>query len=151
MPELSLRDSARWLIQQSTDKFLNFRENYTTNFFARYEVQCRYGFEYADRRYWRIRQRVARNVLRNFFFVGIVEQMDESLRLLRQKLVDNEIPTNDLPMRRDNISGNPSEDLSWLNERDEVGCGVLRSMQEDQRLYRWARKRFQKQLAEAPS
>jgi hypothetical protein len=147
MPELSLRESARWLVQQNTDKFLNFRENYTTNFFAHYEVLSRYGFEYTDWRYRGIRQQVARNVLRKFFFVGIAEQMDESLYLLRQKLASKGIQTDDLPMRRDNASENRNEDLSWLDNEDEIGCKVLGSLREDQRLYYWASRRFQLQLA----
>jgi hypothetical protein len=151
MPQLSLRESARWLIGQRIGRFLNFRENYTTNFFARYEVQSRYGFRYTDWRYHRIREEVARSVLHRFFFVGIAEKMDESWYLLRRKLAYNGVPTKDLPMRLDNASTDENEDLSWLSHKDEIGRQVLGSMQEDQRLYLWALKRFQAQSAEEQS
>jgi len=147
MPELSLRDCARWLIQQNTDKFLNFRENYTTNFFARYEAQSRYGFDYCDRRYRGTRLYVARQVLRRFLFVGICEQMDDSWLLLRHKLASLGVSTSPLPMRRDNASEERNEDLSWLGTHDEVGREVLDSMREDLSLYRWARRRFHRQFA----
>ena len=67
MPELSLRECARWLLRHDTKKFINFRENYVTNFFARYEVQERYGFCYTDPAYRIVRLHLARNVLRRFF------------------------------------------------------------------------------------
>lgn len=52
----------------------NFRENYTTNFFARYEMASSSGVQYADRRYRRLRQRVARQVLRRFLLLGMTDR-----------------------------------------------------------------------------
>jgi hypothetical protein len=148
MPELCLRDCARWLMQHGTGSFLNFRENYTTNFFARYEVQSSYGFGYSDRRYRAMRLRVAKSVLRRFFFVGISEQMEESWRLLHCRLTNLGLAIPEAPVRRENISDKRDEDLSWLNGKDEVGRRVLMSLREDRQLFRWARVRFLAQVAE---
>lgn len=147
MPSRPLRDSAQWLLSRSTDVFTNFRENYVTNFFARYEVAAQHGFEYADPRYRRMRLRAARQVLRRFFFVGITEDLESSLWLLRRKLAGTGLQIPPLPVPVENLSHEQRDDLAWLSTRDPVGRQCLASLAEDRQLYRWARARWRRDLA----
>jgi hypothetical protein len=151
LPDLSLREAARWLLQNDSSGFINFRENYTTNFLAREHVKTRYGFDYDDWRYRGIRQVVARNILRQFLFVGLTERMDESMSLLRRKMASLGIAVPSLPMRRDNVSEPLQEDVSWINKGDQVGSQLLNSLREDRRLYRWVSRRFLNQLQQSRS
>ena len=73
--------------------------------------------------------------------------MDDSWRLLRHKLQGAGIQLPALPIGRSNASKYGDENLIWLNEEDEIGRQVLISLREDMRLYRWARSRFDQQLA----
>ncbi len=146
MPGRSLRDCAQWLLSRNTETFTNFRENYVTNFFARYEVAAQHGFDYADPRYRRMRLRVARQALRRFFFVGITEDLEASLWLLRRKLAGTGLDIPALPVPAENSSHEQRDDLSWLSTKDPVGRQCLASLREDRQLYRWARTRWQREL-----
>ncbi len=148
MPNLSLRECAEWLLAQSSTTFLNFRENYTTNFFARYTVADAYGYDYADPRYRAIRLPAARQTLGEFFFVGIAESLEDSLRLLRRKLAGSSLAMPEIPVPALNLSHEARDDLSWLTPSDPLGRRCLESLREDLALYRWARARFERELAE---
>ncbi len=139
-PALSLREAARWIL--TCDREVNFRENYTTNFFARFPFQAQYGGSAPGACYREKRLSIAQRTLEQFFFVGIVEHMDRSLSLL-QSLAEKgglAFPTGQISV--ENTSGETRDDLSWIREEDEVGGRLLRSIQEDTLLYLGACERL---------
>src|SRR5690242_8778817 len=142
MPDLSIRECARWILSGSDTTFRNFRENYTTNFFARYPLFDAHRFEYADRAYRAARLSTAQHILGRFLLVGITEQMDESYRVLRRSAAEigMELPNAAVPF--ENVTGGLDESLTWIREDDEVGARMLNSLREDTLLYRWALKRL---------
>jgi hypothetical protein len=146
MPNLSVRECARWILNGDRRVFRNFRENYTSNFFARYPVLHSRGFTYSDERYQRIRLRAAKAELDKFLFVGISEQMDRSWQLLRSRADAIGITLPDMHIPQENPSSELRDDLSWINPNDEVGRKVLDSIAEDRKLYRWALDRFESQF-----
>jgi Macrocin-O-methyltransferase (TylF) len=126
-PQLSLREFARWILTRERDVL--FRENYTVDFLARYNPGPG------------TRLSRAKTILNDFFFVGITERMDESLRKLR-RLADAqglEFPCG--PLRLVNASSEPGDDLNWIHPEDEVGALLLDSVCEDRQLYEWALSR----------
>jgi hypothetical protein len=145
MPELTIRDCARWILDRPSTVFLNFRDNYATNFYACSSVLDSYGLEYADPRYRSVRSRTARDILSRFLMVGITECLDESWTLLRWRAakVGIDLPNVRMPVR--NVSANLRESLDWIHAGDEVGARLLDSIREDLSLYRWARRRFRRQ------
>ena len=128
-PKLTLREFARWLLTQDRD--IPFRENHNVNFFARHNSpMCVDPLE------------AAKAALEGFFFVGITERMEESMRKLRAlaETAGLEFPPDPLPV--ENISSDYRDDLSWINPDDEVGSLLLRSVEKDRQLYAWAVARF---------
>jgi hypothetical protein len=89
---------------------------------------------------------VASRILENFFFVGLVERMEESLELLKTKLkkagIDLVVPANICANQTDR-----SESLDWLNENDPVGKRVLMANRNDELLYHRFAERFRLELA----
>ena len=79
--QMSVREIARWLL--TCEQEVNFHENYTVNFFARYSVPGETGPFRKDKKYVKRRLSAAMGILDRFFFVGIAEQMDLSVALLR--------------------------------------------------------------------
>jgi hypothetical protein len=145
MPNLSIRECARWILDGDCRVFRNFRENYATNFFARYPVLESHGFSYSDKRYRRIRLRTAQAELSNFLFVGISEQMDKSWQLLRLRAKAVGMTLPDMHIPQENYSWELRGDLSWIDRGDDVGRKLLHSVAEDAKLYRWALDRFERQ------
>jgi hypothetical protein len=84
---------------------------------------------------------IASRVLKQFFFIGLVEEMELSVRLLRAKLTPFGINLT-IPGQ---IWANQTkdEDISWLKETDPVGRRLLDANRNDQRLYRRFAKSFQ--------
>lgn len=144
--ELSTRECARWILTSDTQGYRNFRENFTTNFFARYVVLKESGYGYSDPRYRRIRLDVAKERLSRFLFVGITEHMEESWSAMCRACANAgiEIPKVDLPI--ENQSFRSSEDVDWVHERDEIGRLLLDSVREDQALYNAAKERFEQAI-----
>lgn len=128
-PQLSSREFARWLLTQTRD--IPFRENHNVNFFARHSAP-----EAADQ------LDAAKGALEQFFFVGITERMEESMRKLRARAreADLDFPTGAVPI--ENPSADYRDDLSWIHPSDEVGCMLLQSLDKDRQLYDWAAARL---------
>jgi hypothetical protein len=128
-PRLTLREFARWLVTQDRD--IPFRENHNVNFFARHSAPPG-----ADR------LEAAKVALSGFFFVGISDRMDESMGKLRSlaQAAGLDFPPDPVPMM--NTSGEFRDDLSWIDPADEVGAMLLRSVEQDRRLYEWAAARL---------
>jgi hypothetical protein len=122
-PELSLREFARWLLTHEKDIY--FRENYDIDFFTRYNPGPR------------SRVSRAKSILTEFFFVGITERMDESMRSLRRLAEARGLDFPSEPLRVVNASSEPGDDLDWIHPQDEVGAMLLDSVCEDRELYRW--------------
>ena len=127
-PRLTLREFARWLLTQDRD--VPFRENHNVNFFARYTAPAA-----GDR------LAAAKAALDGFFFVGITERMDDSMRRLRglARRTGLDFPADALPV--ENVSRECRGDLSWIHPEDEVGALLLRSVALDRQLYDWAANR----------
>lgn len=122
--QVSLREFARWLLTQERD--IPFRENHNVNFFARHSHPAA-----ADR------LEAAKAALDEFFFVGITEKMEESIRKLRARACQAGVDFPPGPMLFENISNDYRDDLSWINPADEVGALLLRSVEKDRQLYDW--------------
>src|SRR5260370_874971 len=133
---LSVREVARWIL--TCDREVNFRENFTVNFFARYTLPGEVGPFRVDKYYRQNRLAAAQRILAQFFFVGVSEQMDRSVAVFR-KLMERcnfSFPPGEVPL--ENTSFEFRDDLSWIRGEDEVGSLLLQSVREDQKLYEWA-------------
>ncbi len=128
-PRLPLREFARWLLTQDCD--VPFRENHNVNFFTRHNAPGA-----ADR------LAAAKAALESFFFVGIAERMEESIRRLGSLAGAAGIDFPPGPAPSENTSFDYRDDLSWIHPGDEVGSLLLRSVAEDRQLYEWATARF---------
>jgi len=128
-PRLTLREFARWLLTDGRE--IPFRENHNVNFFSRHNAP-----RAADR------LEAAKAALEKFFFVGIVERMDESLSKLRTlaQTAGLDFPPGPIPF--ENTSADYRDDLSWINRSDEVGTLLLHSVEKDRQLYDWAAARL---------
>ena len=138
--KMSVRDIARWIL--TCDRPVNFHENYTVNFFARYSVPGETGPFRMDKTYLRRRLSTAIRILDRFFFVGVTEQMDLSVAILRRLMVQSQLhlPQGRVPI--DNTSFEFREDLGWIQHEDEVGRLLLNSVREDEKLYEHAVERL---------
>ncbi len=138
---MSVREIARWIL--TSDQEVNFHENYTVNFFARYSMPGETGPFRKDKAYVRHRLSAASRILDRFFFVGVAERMGLSVAILRNLMLRSNLdfPQGEVPV--DNTSFEFRDDLSWIHHKDEVGRLLLKSLQEDQRLYQRAMERFQ--------
>lgn len=140
-PLLSVREAARWILTQ--DREVNFRENFTVNYFARFMLRRVVGQSISDHYYRQNRLAAAKQVLQRFFFVGVIEQMERSISVLR-KLMGQfglEFPPGEVPI--ENTSFELRGDLGWIRTDDEVGSLLLESVREDQQLYNWAEGQLQ--------
>jgi hypothetical protein len=68
--------------------------------------------------------------------------MDRSVSALRKlmKRATLEFPPGEVPV--DNTSYDVRRDVSWIRPDDEVGSLLLKSVREDQQLYKWAEARL---------
>lgn len=144
MPHLSIRECAQWILDGPDSSFRNFRENYATNFYARYPLFDAHGFDYAERRYRNERLKAAQNVLSNFLLVGIAEHLDESWRLLRHRAEQIGIQLPDVRIPTENVTADQRDSLDWIRADDEVGGKLLESVREDLLLYSWGLDQFRR-------
>jgi hypothetical protein len=90
-----------------------------------------------------VRLTLAKAILDQFAFVGLMERMEESIAGLRSvsEHLGLEIPVG--PVGMENTSAEFRDDLTWLDPNDEVGGLLYRSLEDDRELYQWAVKRFE--------
>lgn len=67
LTKMSVREIARWIL--TCDREVNFHENYTVNFFARYSLPGKAGPFRMDKAYARRRLSAAMRILDRFCFV----------------------------------------------------------------------------------
>jgi hypothetical protein len=84
----------------------------------------------------------AKAALDGFFFVGITERMEDSMRKLRALTREAGLDFPPGPIPVENTSAEYRDDLSWINPDDEVGSLLLRSVEKDRQLYDWAAARL---------
>lgn len=128
VPQLPLREFARWLLTQDRD--IPFRENHNVNFFS-----CHSDPGAPDR------LEAAKAALSEFFFVGITERMEESMTKLRALALAAGLDFPPGPLPVENTSADYRDDLRWIQPGDEVGSLLLRSVEKDRLLYDWAAAR----------
>jgi hypothetical protein len=144
---LSLRDIAQFHIETWFDERQQF--SMQTAFFSPIpnvkltEQPSGYGF------YGKDSLVDACNALNKFFFVGLVERMPESLRLLQHKLDGVGIPFEGSGMKVVNSTERLSGEATWLHEYDVVGRIILGANQSDHKLYRICSDKFQAELRTA--
>jgi hypothetical protein len=85
---------------------------------------------------------LATSVLEDFFFVGLVEEMETSMRVLREKLRPYGLHLLDQPLAFENVSRELALDIDWLNPTDSVGRAVLAFLDQDLTLYKRFRARI---------
>ena len=147
---LSSREFARWLLEQPFD--IAFRENYATNFLARYVWMANTGRGPRDHSKWpqhwavsdwdaycTTRLAIAKNVLESFLFVGTVEQMAQGMDVLRERAAQWGFGLAPGVPPVENGSAEFRDDTSWVRPEDEVGQSLLRSLGSDFELYNFAR------------
>lgn len=140
LPSLTVRQATHWIL--SRQHHVNFRENYTTNFFARFPFHARYGNSKSESFYRERRLELAKRILNDFFFVGISEQMERSVASLQLLARQHQFDFPQGTVTIENSSHEGRSDLAWIHKDDEVGSLLLRSIREDQQLYTWALDRF---------
>lgn len=85
---------------------------------------------------------MAQRILSRFFFVGIVERMNESIAALRRKLETVGIVLADEPVTERNVTRHRRDDLRWLEKDHPTGIAIRRLLADDLKLYEWARLRL---------
>jgi hypothetical protein len=79
---------------------------------------------------------VARDILKNFLLVGIVEHMEESVTLLRERAARFGIALNTHPLGHENRTFPQSDDSAWFHPGDEVADLFFELSGIDRELYR---------------
>jgi hypothetical protein len=157
--QLSSRAFTAWLLDRRFDT--PFRENYATNFFARYTWTAATGrgprpgttlwphvWDPSDWAAYAVdRLAVARRVLSRFFFVGLAEQLQAGLDVLRRRSAAWGFDLPAEPIGFANVSRECRDDTSWLRAGDPVGRRLLASLREDFALYHFAGQLFQQAVA----
>jgi hypothetical protein len=138
---------AEWLLGRSIGEGL--RENTQTNYLALYPWcdatggRCdpeRYGsWTEADRAaYERERLGVAKDVLRSFVAVGVVERLGETLEVVRRRSSAFDVWLQPVDrVARHNVTAMPLDDVSWI-ETQPLGRRLLESLAVDAELYTFA-------------
>ncbi len=83
---------------------------------------------------------IAKRNLQRFFFVGIVEQMEQSVALLRNKLAGVGMTLADGGVGQLNVTRQHRDDLLWLNESHPLGRKIRHWLRDDLLLYQWAKR-----------
>jgi hypothetical protein len=86
-------------------------------------------------------QELTKLVLSRFFFVGLVEEMPRSIRLLKKKLSPLGLRLKPPLLQRFNKTKG-FENLRWLNESDPIGSKVLNATKFENISYHQFRDRF---------
>jgi hypothetical protein len=135
---LSSREFTRWVLCESP-QHAPFRENYTTNFLT-YSIQ-RDAFA-SDTEYYDQRLETAKNRLRQFFFTGLTEGMEQAFPVFALAATAHGLLLHPDIVPFENSSREFTDDMSWIRPDDEVGALLLASVGQDQELYRWAQEQF---------
>ena len=106
--ELTSREFARWILTRSPQN-ANFRENYTTNFLARHVF---HGRSETETEYCSSRFRVAQDVLRQFFFVGLTEELGTNFELFVKIAAERGFPLHLEPTPVENVSRQLTDDVA---------------------------------------
>ncbi|HZT30021.1 MAG TPA: methyltransferase [Bryobacteraceae bacterium] len=150
--QLSQRELAAWLQANQPDSF--HRSLLTVNFLAEQTWVDRVGGMLGLAGRWLdsgtilyagfepVRLALATALLDDFFFVGLVEEMETSLRLLRRKLEPYGLRLANLPLPLENVSAELAGDLTWLHPSDRVGRVILEQLEADRMLYHRFQARF---------
>ncbi|HVO60892.1 MAG TPA: methyltransferase domain-containing protein [Terriglobales bacterium] len=139
VPSLSIREIAHWILTHHAE--INFHENFTVNFFSWYPLRDGpNGLDQAQ--YRKQRLATAQKILEDFLFVGLVEDMNRSVSVLRRRVEAANLPFPSGEVPFENFSLDFRGDLGWINSDDEVGRLLLDSVREDQQLYDWAQARL---------
>ncbi len=154
---MPMREFARWLVTSSDETLFNrdYAVRYVTEIVLRDELrglQRHLGDHAAltsalNKLQGPVDVELAISVLEGFFFVGLVEEMHESMALLRERLAPYGFELETDEYRRENISPQRGGGAEWLTENDEVGRLVLQSLRKDYRLYNHFKARFREQHA----
>ena len=147
---MTVRDIAHWLVGNEHE--VPFKSNYTVRFLSEIEFRRHTASltELLDGReasalrdlYERVALDLAVAVLERFFFVGIVEEMENSVALVGERLKQRGLELGCADFRRENVSEHFRGDLGWLDESDAVGRLVFQSLAKDVRLYEHFRERL---------
>lgn len=153
--EMNLRDIAEWILNRDT--VVPWGDNYQVNFFSEQVWSGVSGYhrpvsEYQMSRwdplqlsrYRAVRLDGARCVLDNFFFVGLVEDIQHGVRRLRERCRAIGWDLADGSLGCENSSCEFRGDSSWLHPGDRVGKLLFDSLQDDFELYRWVTARYER-------
>ena len=133
--ELSSREFARWVLTESPP-IAPFRENFTVNHLTKH-VSNNISTTGPESR--RSRLQAAQEILQEFLFVGITEELSVSFGRFVDVAVKRGFPLWHDSVPVDNAAREYTDDISWLNPEDEIGSLLLASMEEDLALYHWAK------------
>lgn len=86
----------------------------------------------------------ARDVLEGFFMVGVVEQLDRGLALLRKKLKAVDLHLVELPAGRANTTEDLYDETGGMLE-DPATREAASYLNDDLDLYNWAKRRFERE------
>ena len=157
-PEMPLRDMAAWMFEHQSEAVRS--GSLVTNFLAEQTWLDIVGgsLKLTDRWLGRdsfvyrgfepVKLDLAAAVLENFFFVGLVEEMTASVRLLRQELRSYGIHLIEQPLPVENVSRELATEIEWLNPADSVGKAVFRFLDPEIALYRRFEERIRARLSE---
>jgi hypothetical protein len=128
-PEMSVKELIAWLRER------NLRENRPRTDLTRFLAlpSCeKAGEEPADE----LLVQTARRILDQCYFVGLVERLEDSVRLLAERLAEPGISLK-IPaaMPELNRSAHRRGDLSWINESDPLGSRILSRLARDRAVY----------------
>jgi len=158
--ERSSREFTSWLLDQERD--LPFRDSYQTNYFASYGWRERSGrgpvhddgaYPLWERDVWEAyrseRLAFAKDVLRSFLAVGIVERMGDSLGVVweRAAAIGFDLPPPS-DLGHENETEAETDDVSWIREDDPVGARFLAAIEEDRELHAFAEQLLDRGLRE---
>jgi len=151
-PDMSLREIAAWLLENQLSSV--YRNMLAANFLAEQTWLDRVGAMMHAGAQWldegpilsagfdQAKLALATATLEEFFFVGIVEEMDASLDLLKRKLEPYGMKLKIAGTPVENVSSELIDDLTWLTPTDSVGAVILSQLETDIRLYRRFQSRF---------
>ena len=146
---LSSREFAAWLLRSPFD--IAFRENYTTNFLARFVWMAASGKGPQSQLPWPqewnrddwasyclARTEVAKDVLSSFFFVGFAEHIDSGFHTLRTRATELGISLTSDGLSPRNVSAELRDDTRWIEPSDPIGQCLIQNLQSDFNLYEFA-------------
>jgi len=134
-PRLSLRELARAYLDMVT---ANQDFSPQTRFFCNPDAMARFGLSDGNR-YGLDSWELAYAILKEFHFVGIVDEMKKSLELLTDLLGQRGVKVYFSSVDKENSSPERAQP-AWLTLEDEVGRRVLEASKSDSLLYRHFRE-----------